>query len=289
VTIVIDRNLLPSIDMHPTQAEKAERFQALHARPGAFVIPNPWDAGTARILTSMGFEALTTTSAGLAYALGLRDGAAGRDETLANARAIVDATHLPVAADLENGFGPDPRTVAETIELAGEAGLVGGSIEDASGDPARPIYDFDHAVERMHAAAEAARALPFPFLLVGRAENFLHGRYDLDDTIRRLQAFEAAGADALFAPGLTRPDDIRAVCASVGRPVNVIMGLMGGSLSVAELAELGVRRISLGSSLSRAALGAVVRAAREVLDHGTFRFAADAIPYAEVNALMAEG
>lgn len=275
--------------MNPTQAQKAERFQALHTRPGAFVIPNPWDTGTARILTSMGFEALTTTSAGLAYALGLRDGAAGRDETLANARAIVDATHLPVAADLENGFGPDPRTVAETIELAGEAGLVGGSIEDASGDPARPIYDFDHAVERMHAAVEAARALPFPFLLVGRAENFLHGRYDLDDTIRRLQAFEAAGADALFAPGLTRPDDIRAVCAAVGRPVNVIMGLMGGSLSVAELAELGVRRISLGSSLSRAALGAVVRAAREVLDHGTFRFAADAIPYAEVNALMAEG
>ena len=273
--------------MHATQAEKGERFQALHARPGAFVIPNPWDAGTARILTAMGFEALTTTSAGLAYTLGRRDGAAGRDETLANAKAIVDATHLPVAADLENGFGDAPEAVAETIRLAAEVGLVGGSIEDASGDPARPIYDLDHAVERMHAAVQAARALPFPFVLVGRAENFLHGRRDLDDTIRRLQAFEAAGADALFAPGLTRPDDIRTVCASVGRPVNVIMGLKGATLSVDDLAALGVRRISVGSALSRAALGAFVRAAREIREHGTFRFADDAIPYAEVNAMMA--
>lgn len=275
--------------MHTTQAEKAERFQALHARPGAFVIPNPWDAGTARILTSMGFEALTTTSAGLAFALGRRDGAAGRDETLANARAIAGATHLPVAADLENGFGDAPETVAETIRLAAEAaGLVGGSIEDASGDPAKPIYDLGHAVERMHAAVQAARALPFPFVLVGRAENFLHGRPDLDDTIRRLQAFEAAGADALFAPGLTRPDDIRTVCASVGKPVNVIMGLKGASLSVADLAALGVRRISVGSALSRAALGAFVRAAREIHERGTFTFADDALPYPEANAFMAE-
>jgi 2-methylisocitrate lyase-like PEP mutase family enzyme len=273
--------------MHATQAEKAERFQALHARTGAFVIPNPWDAGTARILTAMGFEALTTTSAGLAFALGRRDGAAGREETLANAKAIVDATHLPVAADLENGFGHAPETAAETIRLAAEVGLVGGSIEDASGDPAKPIYDFDHAVERMHAAVAAARALPFPFVLVGRAENYLHGRPDLDDTIRRLQAFEAAGAHALFAPGLTRPDDIRTVCASVGKPVNVIMGLKGGSLSVAELAALGVRRISVGSALMRAALGAFVRAAREIHDHGTFTFADDALPFAEANAMMA--
>jgi 2-methylisocitrate lyase-like PEP mutase family enzyme len=275
--------------MPVSQAQKAERFQSLHARPGAFVIPNPWDAGTARILTALGFEALTTTSAGLAFALGRRDGvgAISRDETLANAKAIVDATHLPVAADLENGFGHTPEAVAETIRLAGEmAGLVGGSIEDATGDLRRPIYDFQHAVERVTAAVEAARALPFPFVLVGRAENFLHGRPDLDDTIRRLQAFEAAGADALYAPGLTRPEQIRTVCAAVSKPVNVVMGLKSGSLSVAELAALGVRRISLGSALSRAALGAFVRAAREIREQGTFRFAEDALPFAEANNLV---
>ncbi len=214
--------------MRASQTEKAERFVALHARPGAFVIPNPWDAGTARILASLGFEALTTTSAGLAFTLGRRDGAGvvTRDETLANAKAIVDATDLPVAADLENGYGHMPEAAAETIRLAGEmAGLVGGSIEDATGDPGRPIYDFQHAVERVAAAAEAARALPFPFVLVGRAENFLHGRPDLDDTIRRLQAFEAVGADALYAPGLTRAEDIQTVCAAVRKPVNAVMGL----------------------------------------------------------------
>ena len=275
--------------MRATQAEKAERFQALHARPGAFVIPNPWDAGTARILASLGFEALTTTSAGLAFVLGRRDGAGAvsREETLANAKAIADATDLPVAADLENGFGDAPEAAAETIRLAGAtAGLVGGSIEDSTGNPAHPIYDFQHAVERVSAAAQAARALPFPFVLVGRAENFLHGRPDLDDTIRRLQAFEAAGADALFAPGLTKAEDIRTLCAAVRKPVNVVMGLRGVSLSVAELAALGVRRISVGSALSRAALGAFVRAAREMKEHGTFRFAEDALPYAEANALV---
>ena len=272
--------------MPVSQAEKAQRFQALHARPGAFVIPNPWDAGTARILTALGFEALATTSAGLAFTLGRRDGAGAvsREETLANAKAVADATDLPVAADLENGFGHAPEEAAETIRLAGEtAGLVGGSIEDSTGDPDRPIYDFQHAVERVAAAAEAARALPFPFVLVGRAENFLHGRLDLDDTIRRLQAFEAAGADALFAPGLTRPEDIRTVCAAVSKPVNVVMGLKSAAFSVAELAALGVRRISLGSALSRAALGAFVRAAREIQEHGTFRFAEEALPYAEAN------
>jgi len=274
--------------MRATQAAKAERFQALHARPGAFVIPNPWDAGSARILEKLGFEALTTTSAGLAFVLGRRDGAGEvtRDETLANAKAIADATDLPVAADLENGFGHAPEAVAETIRLAGEAGLVGGSIEDSTGSPARPIYDFQQAVERVAAAAEAAHALPFPFVLVGRAENFLHGRPDLDDTIRRLQAFEAAGADALFAPGLTWAEDIRTVCASVGKPINVVMGLKSASFSVAELAALGVRRISVGSALSRAALGAFVRAAREIQEHGTFRFAEDALPYAEANDLV---
>ncbi len=275
--------------MRPSQAEKAERFRALHARPGAFVIPNPWDAGTARILAGLGFEALTTTSAGLAFTLGRRDGAGvvTRDEALANAKAIVDATDLPVAADLENGYGHTPEAAAETIRLAADvAGLVGGSIEDATGDPRRPIYDFQHAVERVAAAAETARAFPFPFVLVGRAENLLHGRPDFDDTIRRLQAFEAAGADALFAPGLTRAEDIRTVCAAVSKPVNVVMGLKSASFSVAELAALGVRRISVGSALNRAALGAFVRAAREIREHGTFAFADAGIPYVEANDLM---
>jgi 2-methylisocitrate lyase-like PEP mutase family enzyme len=276
--------------MAVSQAEKGARFQALHARPGTFVIPNPWDAGTARILTGLGFEALTTTSAGLAFTLGRRDGAGAvtREETLANAKAIVDATDLPVAADLENGFGHTPEAAAETIRLAGtQAGLVGGSIEDATGNPWQPIYDFQQAVERVAAAAAAARALPFPFVLVGRAENFLHGRPDLDDTIRRLQAFEAVGAGALFAPGLTRPDDIRTLCTSVSKPVNVVMGLRGVSLSVAELAALGVRRISVGSALNRAALGAFLRGAREIREKGTFGFADDALPFAEASDLVA--
>ena len=277
--------------MRITQAEKAERFRALHAGPGAFVIPNPWDAGTARLLAGLGFRALTTTSAGLAFSLGRPDGAGlvSRDEALANARAIVDATDLPVAADLENGYGDSPEAAATTIRLAGEvAGLVGGSIEDATGDPRRPLYDFQHAVERVAAAAEAARALPFPFVLVGRAENFLHGRPDLDDTIRRLQAFEAAGADALFAPGLTRAEEIRTVCLAVRKPVNVVMGLRNAAFTVVELASLGVRRISVGSALSRAALGAFLRAAREMQEHGTFGFAVEAVPSSEMNRLMAE-
>jgi 2-methylisocitrate lyase-like PEP mutase family enzyme len=275
--------------MPSTQAEKAKRFETLHARPEVFVIPNPWDAGTARLLTDLGFEALTTTSAGLAFALGRRDGerAVSRDETLANAKAIVDATDLPVAADLENGFGDGPDVVAETIRLAAEVGLVGGSIEDATGDPARPIYPLGQAVERVAAAAEAARALPFPFVLVGRAENFRFGHADLDDTVRRLQAYEAAGADVLFAPGVTKAEDIRTLCGALGKPVNVVMGWKGGTFSVAELGALGVRRISLGAGLCRAALGGLVRAAREIREQGTFRFAEDALPYAEVNDRMA--
>jgi 2-methylisocitrate lyase-like PEP mutase family enzyme len=275
--------------MQVSQTTKAQQFRALHERPGAFVIPNPWDAGTARILTQLGFEALTTTSAGLAFALGRSDGAGlvTREETLANAKAIVNATPLPVAADLENCFVHSPEAAAETIRLAAEvAGLVGGSIEDATGDPRHPIYDFQHAVERVAAAVEAARALPFPFTVVGRAENFLHGRPDVDDTIRRLQAFESVGADALYAPGLTEADDIRAVCAAVTKPVNVLMGLKNAPYSVSELAALGVRRISVGSALSRAALGAFLSAAREVRENGTFRFAEQAIPYSELMALM---
>ncbi|HEY2848261.1 MAG TPA: isocitrate lyase/phosphoenolpyruvate mutase family protein [Gemmatimonadaceae bacterium] len=274
---------------HNSQLDKGRNFVQLHARPGAFIIPNPWDAGTARLLEQQGFEALTTTSAGLAFSLGKPDGtgAVTRDETIANAKAIADATSLPVAADLENGFGDSPEAAAETIRLAGEvAGLVGGSIEDSSGNPARPIYDLAHAVERIAAAVAAARALPFPFVLVARAENFLHGRPNLDDTIRRLQAFEAAGADALYAPGITRADDIRAVCSSVGKPVNVVMGLRSGGFSVAELAAMGVRRISVGSSMSRVALSAFVAAAREMREQGTFTFAEGAIPYAELNKLM---
>jgi 2-methylisocitrate lyase-like PEP mutase family enzyme len=274
----------------PTQAEKAAQFLALHQHPEPFVIANPWDAGTARILTGLGFQALSTTSAGLAFTLGRRDGegAISRDEALANARSIVDATPLPVAADLENGYGHSPEAAAETIRLAaGTAGLVGGSIEDATGDPSHPIYDFNHAVERIAATATTARALPFPFMLVARAENYLHGRADLDDTIRRLQAFEAAGAEVLYAPGITSADDIRTVCASVGKPVNVLMGIKGvPPLSVEELGALGVRRISLGSGFSRAALTAFVHAAREVIERGTFTFAEDTLYMSELTNLF---
>ncbi len=278
--------------MKTSQTQKGELFRALHARAGAFVIPNPWDAGTARILAGLGFEALTTTSAGLAYSLGRRDGTSTREETLANAKAIVDATELPVAADLENGFGDSPEAAAETIRLAAEiAGLVGGSIEDYTGDPARPLYDFAHAVERVAAAAEAAHRLPVPFVLVARAENHLRGRPDLDDTIRRLQAYASAGADALYAPGLTRADDIRTVCASAAKPVNALVGVSGSAeppLSVAELARLGVRRISLGASLCRTALGAFIDAAREISEKGTFTLAAGAIRSADVQKYMAD-
>lgn len=272
----------------PTQLEKALAFRALHQRPGAFVIPNPWDAGSTLLLNAFGFEALATTSAGCAFTLGRQDGGGGigRDTTLANARAIVEATDLPVSADLENGFGDAPEACAETIRAASAVGLAGGSIEDASGDDARPIYDFAHAVERVTAAVEAARALPIPFVLTARAENFLHGRPDLDDTVRRLQAFELAGAEVLYAPGLTTLEQIRTVCSSVSRPVNVVMGLAGGVFSVPQLAEAGVKRISLGSSLARAALGSLVRAAREIRDQGTFSFAAEAIPFADIERQM---
>lgn len=267
------------------QYERALVFRELHAGEEAFVIPNPWDAGSARVLTQAGFPALATTSGGLAFMLGLQDGAnlIGRDDTLSNARAVVEATHLPVSADLENGFADDPAGVAETIRLAAEAGVVGGSIEDATGRADDPIYPFDAAVERVAAAVEAARALSFPFTLTARAENFLYGRPDLDDTIRRLQAYEVAGADVLFAPGLPDLDAIRAVCGAVERPVNV---LAGATLSVRALQECGVRRISLGSALPRAALTSVLRAAAEIRRDGTFTFAAGALPYGEVNALM---
>lgn len=270
----------------PTQAEKAKAFRALHERPGAFVIPNPWDAGSAILLAELGFEALATTSAGLAFALGRPDaeGALSRDEILDNARAIVGATGLPVSADLENGFGDDPANCAETIRRAAQAGLVGGSIEDATGRAGDPIYEFDFAVERVRAAAAAARALPFPFMLTARAENHLFGRPDLGDTIRRLQAFQEAGADVLYAPGLRSREDIAAVVRAVDRPVNVIMGLQGVRLGVAELSAIGVKRISVGSALARAAWGGFLAAAREMKEHGTFGFAGQAMPYADLNA-----
>jgi len=254
-----------------------------------FVIPNPWDAGSAKLLESLGFEALATTSAGYAFSLGRPDGAAaiGRDETLANARAIVDATSLPVSADLENGFGDDPQSCAETIRMAATAGLVGGSIEDATGRSGDPIYPFALAVERVAAAVAAARALPFPFILTARAENLITGRPDLDDTMRRLEAFAAAGADVLYAPGLTTRDAISAVVRAVApKPVNVVMGLSGTTFSLAELCDLGVKRVSLGSSLARAAFGAVLRASREVRDAGTFTFSREAMSYSELNALF---
>ena len=273
-----------------TQAERAAAFRALHARPGAFVIPNPWDAGTAKILASLGFEALATTSLGLSNALGRPDGAGvvSRDEVLANCRAISSATELPVNADLENGYADEPKAAAEMILLAAEAGVVGGSIEDATGDPARPIYDFDLAVERVHAAVEVARALPFAFMLTARAENLLHGRNDLDDTIRRLQAFERVGADVLYAPGVRDIPTIRAVTSAVTKPVNVVMSAADPSLTVAQLAEAGVKRISVGGALSRLALAAFVKAAQEMKELGGFTWVRETFPTRELKAIFRE-
>jgi 2-methylisocitrate lyase-like PEP mutase family enzyme len=271
-----------------TQTEKGIAFRELHNRDHAFIIPNPWDIGTARLLAYLGFEALATTSAGYAFSLGRRDNTVGRDQMMVHVREIASAIDLPVSADLENGFGDDPETAAETIRLAGDTGLVGGSIEDSTARPEHPIYDFELAVERVRAAAEAAHSLPFPFTLTARAENYLCGRPDLADTIRRLQAYQEAGADVLFAPGLVSREDISAVVRSVDRPVNVVMGLQGVQLSLAELSEIGVKRISVGSALSRAALGAFLRAAREMREHGTFTFAEDAVSYRDVSAMFLE-
>lgn len=272
-----------------TYAEKAAAFRALHARPGAFIIPNPWDAGTARLLAALGFEALATTSLGLANALGREDGigAVSRDEVLANCRAIAGATDLPVNADLENGYADEPEAAAEMIRLAAEAGVVGGSIEDATGDSRNPIYDFDVAVARVRAAVAVAHALPVPFMLTARAENLLHGRRDLEDTIRRLQAFEAAGADVLYAPGLRDLASIRAVTAAVGKPVNVVMSAADPSLTVEQLAAAGVKRISVGGSLSRLALAAFLRGAREMKEKGSFTYMRDTVPSKELREIFA--
>jgi 2-methylisocitrate lyase-like PEP mutase family enzyme len=271
-----------------TQAEKAEAFRALHARPGAFIIPNPWDAGTARLLASLGFEALATTSLGLANSLARVDGtnSVSRREVLDNCRVIAAATDLPVNADLENGYADAPREAAEMIRLAAEAGVVGGSIEDATGDPRRPIYDLALAVERVHAAVETARALPFPFVLTARAENLLHGRLDLDDTIKRLQAFEKAGADVLYAPGLRDLATIRTVTAAVSRPVNVVMSAADPALTLAQLAEAGVKRVSVGGALSRLALAAFLDGAREMRDRGGFTWVRRAVPSQELKRIF---
>jgi len=255
-----------------TQAEKAEAFRALHERDGTFIIPNPWDVGTACLLAHMGFEALASTSAGFAFSIGKRDNAVGRDAILAHVAALAAATDLPVSADLENGFGDDPETVAETIRRGAVAGLAGGSIEDSTRSGASPVYEPALAVERVRAAVEAARSLPFPFTLTARAENHVVGRNDLADTIRRLQAYQEAGADVLYAPGLRTREDIAAVVSSVDRPVNVLMGLGSAQLTLAELAEIGVKRVSVGSVLARVALGAFLRAAREMREQGTFTF-----------------
>jgi 2-methylisocitrate lyase-like PEP mutase family enzyme len=270
------------------QVEKGQIFAALHERDGAFIIPNPWDVGTARLLAQLGFEALATTSAGSSFSMGQRDNSITRNDMMAHVATIAAATELPVSADLENGFGDSPEFVAETIKLAARAGLVGGSIEDMSRDPGRPIYDMGFATERVRAAAEVVRDLLFAFTLTARAENYLAGRPDLGDTIKRLQAYQAAGADVLYAPGIVSKDDIATIVKSVDRPVNVVMGLQGVQLSLAELSAIRVKRVSVGSALSRAALGAFLRAAREMREHGTFTFAEQAVGYRDINAMLGE-
>lgn len=271
-----------------TQQQRGEAFRALHQRDGLLVLPNPWDAGSAKMLAHLGFEALASTSAGLAFSLGRPDaeGAVSREEALANARAIIEATPLPVAADLENGYGDEPEDCAETIRLAAACGLVGGSIEDSTGRPDAPIYPLELAVERVSAAVQAARALPFPFTLAARAENLLHGRNDLDDTIRRLVAFAEAGADVLYAPGLKTREEITAVVSAVKpRPVNVLVGSPALQVSLEELAELGVKRVSVGSNLARVAFGAFFSAA-EALAQGDLKPMNGAMPFDRINQLF---
>jgi 2-methylisocitrate lyase-like PEP mutase family enzyme len=269
-----------------SQHEKAFRFLALHQGPEAFIIPNPWDIGSARILAGLGFKALATSSAAAAASIGRKDGELTRDEALAHARSIVDATELPVSADLEKGFGDSPETVAETVRLAAEAGLVGCTIEDATRDPNRPLHDFDLAVERIAAGAQAAHALPFPFMLTARAHHLLFEPDNLEETIRRLQAFDKAGADVLFAPGLPDLDSVRAVCTSVSKPVNFMVGIKGRSFSVAELAASGVRRISLATSLYRAAMTGFLNALEEIRTEGRFTFLDRSTTTADLNKLM---
>jgi 2-methylisocitrate lyase-like PEP mutase family enzyme len=271
-----------------SQQDKGKEFQELHQRESAFIIPNPWDVGTAHLLENLGFEALATTSAGYAFSAGRRDNTVGCDEMMVHLASIASATALPVSADLENGFGDEPEAAAEAIARAAEAGVVGGSIEDSTSRPDDPQYERGHAVDRVRAAAETSRSLPFPFTLTARAENYLVGRPDIGDTIARLQDYQEAGADVLFAPGLTSAEDIASLVAAVDRPVNVVMGLQGVHLSLADLSRLGVTRVSVGSALARAALGAFVRAAREMRDRGTFKFSDEALSYRDVSSMFDE-
>jgi 2-methylisocitrate lyase-like PEP mutase family enzyme len=272
--------------MNISQNEKASAFRALHEGPGVFVIPNPWDVGSARLLAGLGFRALATSSAASAAVIGRKDGGLTRDQALAHARMIVDATDLPVSADLEKGFGDAPETVAETIRLAAETGLVGCTIEDSTGDAATPLYDLSLAVERIAAAAQAARALPFPFMLTARSHNLLFANPSVDETILRLQDFERAGADVLFAPGLPDLAAVRTVCASISKPFNFMVGIKGKSFSVDELAAAGVKRISLATSLYRAAMTGFLEAVREVKEQGQFTFLDRSVTTPELNKIM---
>ena len=269
-----------------TQEEKASAFRALHHRDRAFIIPNPYDAGTARLLARLGFEALATTSAGFALSIGKLDNMVGRDRMISHVSEMAAATDLPVSGDLENGFGDEPEAAAETIRLAAAAGLVGGSIEDSTGRLDQPVYERELAVERVRAAAEAAHGLQFTFTLTARAENHIVGRPDLGDTIKRLQAYQEAGADVLYAPGLATREEIAAVVGSVDRPVNVLAGMKGFGLNLDDLSGLGVKRISVGGALARAALGAFLRAGREMIDSGTFGFADEAVAYRDLAAML---
>lgn len=273
--------------MAATQADKVQRFRALHEAPEAFVIANAWDAGSARVLTALGFPAIATSSGACAGVLGRVDGQVTRDEALAHAQAIVAATDLPVSADLEKGFGDAPEDAAATIRRAVAIGLAGASIEDATGDRARPLFERAHATDRIAAAVAAARAAPVPFVLTARAENYLRGNPDLDDTIRRLQAFEAAGADVLMAPGLPDLESVRAVCAALTKPFNFMAGIRGKSFTVAELSAAGVKRVSLATSLYRAAMTGLIDAATEVAQHGTFGYLDRTVATPEFNKYMA--
>jgi len=270
-----------------TQAETAATFAELHRRDGTFIIPNPWDVGSACLLAHAGFEALATSSAGYAFSIGKADGQVGRDQTLAHAAEVVAATGLPVSIDLENGFGDAPEDAAETIRLAAASGAVGGSIEDRTRRTEDPIYDRALAAERIRAAAEVVHSLPFPFMLTARSENYLVGKPDLKDTIERLQMYQEAGANVLYAPGLTTKDEITTLINSVDRPVNVLMGIKGVQLTLADLSAMGVRRISVGSTLARVALGAFLRAANEMKDDGTFGFIEDAADSRMINSIFA--
>jgi len=270
----------------PSQAEKGRAFRALHERDQAFIIPNPWDVGSARMLASLGFEALASTSAGYAFSVGLLDNHVGRDAMLRHVSELAAATDLPVSADLENAFGDSPEVVADTFTRAAATGLVGGSIEDSTGRANEPIYEFSFAVERVKAAVATIRALPFTFTLTARAENYLVGRKDLADTIKRLQAYQEAGADVLYAPGLTRREDVAAVVGALDKPVNVLAGIAGSHFSLSELSEIGVKRISVGGALCRAAIGAFLRAADEMRTAGTFAFADDAASRGQIGELL---